>query len=270
MKDILLDLGQRKVLEFLPFGDAHVGSPYCDKEAIDKNIDWVKADKNRMFIGLGDLMDNATVGSVSCSYSATMTPHQQVDYWAEKLWPIRKQIMAMTEGNHELRTYKQCGIHLTKLLCEQLGIEDVYSEGAFMLFVKMADFRTQRYSEKGAKNGKMPARRSVFTIYGKHGSGGGGTSGGKVNRIDKMINTVDCDVYLHAHTHMPFIKKGSIIRVDRSNCVSKQSPQLFVNCAAMLKHGGYGEAFGFSPCSTDTPKIVLRTEPVKSAEAFTW
>lgn len=97
----------------------------------------------------------------------------------------------------------------------------------------------------------------IYAIYGKHGAGGGRRPGAKANRLEDMMMVVDADIYLHSHTHLPFIMKKAFYRCDYRNRKITKVEKLFVNTNAFLDFGGYGEEKGYSPLSTQYPKIIL-------------
>jgi hypothetical protein len=90
-----------------------------------------------------------------------------------------------------------------------------------------------------------------------HGSGGGRKEGGKINRLADLASIVDADIYIHAHTHLPLVFRESFFRVSSANSSVAQVDKLFVNTAAALKYGGYGDKQGFKPASTTAPVIYL-------------
>jgi hypothetical protein len=51
--------------------------------------------------------------------------------------------------------------------------------------------------------------------------------------------------------------KQSFHRIDKSNSVVRIVEKLFVNTAANLNYGGYGEAQEFKPSSKTSPVIYL-------------
>ena len=104
-------------------------------------------------------------------------------------------------------------------------------------------------------NGNHEAQ--LFTVYVNHGAGGGRKEGAKAIRLADMASIIDADVYIHSHTHLPMVMKQGYFRIDtRNSCVANVT-KLFVNTAANLNYGGYGEAGEFKPNSKDTPVIYL-------------
>ena len=53
------------------------------------------------------------------------------------------------------------------------------------------------------------------------------------------------------------VMKQNFFRVDANNSYVAEVEKLFVNTAAQLKYGGYGQVFEFKPSSTTTPTIFL-------------
>ena len=72
-----------------------------------------------------------------------------------------------------------------------------------------------------------------------------------------MASIIDCDIYIHSHTHLGMIMKQGFHRVDSRNSTVANVSKLFVNTSANLNYGGYGEAGEFKPSSKDTPVIYL-------------
>ena len=245
MKVIKHDLPQFDTLEIYPLADVHIGEPLHDKKRLKQFIEEVLSKKNRYIIVNGDIVNNSTRYSVGDVYEEKLTPNQQIDKATEILKPLKDRILVITEGNHENRTKKQDGISIMYQVAQRLDIGDRYSEGAYLLFVKFG-------KSQGRDCRKMP-----YAIYGKHGSGGGRKVGAKAIRLFEMAETIDADIFLHSHTHVPMVLRKTFFRVDYRNEKVTQIEQLFVNTNSFLKHGGYGEDYGYSPTSTQYPKIIL-------------
>ena len=127
-----------------------------------------------------------------------------------------------------------------------MGIPEKYSPTTALLFIRF-----------GKQSGKRHNRPFLYTMYVTHGSGGGRKEGGKVNRLADLASIVDADIYVHAHTHLPLIFKESFFRVSGSNSSVALADKLFVNTAASLNYGGYGDKAGFKPASKASPVIYL-------------
>ena len=235
-------------MEIHTFADLHIGDVHCDMEKIKQRIDIVKNKENAFAILNGDIMNNATKTSVSDCYAEDISPMEQLERFVSLFEPIKDKILAVTSGNHENRTYNKEGIDLSYVACKQLGIENKYSKTAALVFVKFG---------QGAKHENERVSKQLYTIYCTHGSGGGRKEGAKAIRLADMASIIDSDCYIHSHTHLPMIMKQGFYRVDRLNGTANKVDKLFVNTSAMLKYGGYGEAFEFKPSSMDCPVIYL-------------
>lgn len=249
MKPIKINLSKDiELLELHTFADEHLGDPHSDVERLMKRIDYIKNTPNAYCILNGDIIDNATKTSIGDIYSNALKPMEQLSRAVELFGPIKDKIFAITNGNHENRTYRKEGIDISEFIATQLGIADRYTPTSALLFLR---FGTPK------ENHADPKRKMCYTVYVLHGSGGGRKEGAKAIRLADMASIVDADIYIHSHTHLPMIMKQGFYRVDRSNSTATMVDKLFVNTAANLGYGGYGEAGEFKPSSKDTPVIYL-------------
>lgn len=242
-----------KNIKIYTIADWHIGDRSCDVEAIKQAILNVKNDKEAYVICNGDLMNNATRTSVSDCYAEALSPMEQLQTICVLLEPIKDKILLITQGNHESRTYRTDGVDLTALWSQQLGIYDRYVREGGVLFLRAGEYPNGR---KQHNNGGL-TRQVCYTIYCTHGNGGGRKEGGKANILADMASIVDCDIYIHSHTHLPMVMKQNFFRVDTSNSCVAEVEKLFVNTAAQLRYGGYGQAFEFKPSNNTTPTIYL-------------
>ena len=249
MKVIKIDLPPDiSQLEIHPFADEHIGDEHCDIKRLLTRIEYVKNTPNAYCIMNGDILDNATKTSIGDIYTQEFNPMEQLKRAVEMFSPIKDKILCITHGNHENRTYKKEGINLSYLIARQLGLEEKYSPTSAVLFIR---FGTPKKSH-GDKN-----RKVCYTLYTLHGSGGGRKEGAKAIRLADMASIIDTDIYIHSHTHLPMIMKQGFHRIDTKNSAVACVDKLFVNTAANLKYGGYGEAGEFKPSSMETPIIYL-------------
>ena len=246
MKPIRCDLPNAEVLEIHPMADLHIGDNMCDFKSVMERIEHIKNTPNAYCILDGDLMDTAIASSIGDTYGANLQPMEQLKQCVKIFAPIKDKILCVTPGNHEHRTYKSDGLDITELMCAQLGIPQRYSPTTALLFVRF-----------GRNKGTHHHRPVMYSIYVTHGSGGGRREGGKVNRLADLASIVDADCYIHAHTHLPLVFKESFFRVSGSNSSVALVEKLFVNTAASLDYGGYGDKAGFKPASKRSPVIYL-------------
>lgn len=247
MKAIRCDLPYAEVIEVHPMADLHIGDNQCDFKLIMDRIEHIKNTPNAYCILDGDLMDTAIASSIGDTYGANLQPMEQLKQCVKIFEPIKDKILAVLPGNHENRVYKSDGLDITEIMCSQLGIPEKYSSTTALLFIRFG---------KATKHTR-PNSRQLYTAYVTHGSGGGRKEGGKVNRLADLACIVDADIYIHAHTHLPLVFKESFFRVNSGNSSVALVDKLFVNTAASLNYGGYGDKQGYKPASKAAPVIYL-------------
>lgn len=245
MKVIKRDLGtQFKEIKLLCLSDFHIGDELCNLKLIREVLNNVKESPNTFIVLNGDLVDNATKNSVGSVYQDNgLTPMEQIVMLCDLLEPIKEKILCITNGNHELRTMKDDGIDIIRLVARQLGIEDRYSEGWWYLYLTL-----------GMGNKQRPI---MYTITGTHGYGGGRKNGGKINNLVEMSDKVIADLYVMGHTHTPIITRNTIYVPDyqHKSLVKKDKYYLMTN--SFLEYGGYGEQYGFTPSTTEHQEAIL-------------
>lgn len=247
MKTIRCDLPYAEVIEVHPMADLHIGDSQCDYKSILERIEYIKNTPNAYCILDGDLMDTAIASSIGDTYSASIQPMEQLKHCVKLFEPLAKdgKILAVLSGNHENRVWKSDGIDITEILCAQLGIADRYSPTTALIFIRFGKYKATK------------DKKQMYTVYATHGSGGGRREGGKVNRLADLASIVDADCFVHAHSHLPLIFKESYYRVNAGNSSVALVDKLFINCAASLNYGGYGDKAGFKPASKRSPIIYL-------------
>ena len=254
MKVIKIDLPEAfRQLEIHTFADEHIGDEHCDMKRLLERIEYVQNTPHAYCIMNGALLDNATKTSIGDTYTQEFNPMEQLQRAVELFSPISDKMLCITHGNHENRTYRKEGINLSYLIAKQLGLDDRYTPTSAVLFIRFGE-NSRGFHET---NGSGKLRKICYTLYALHGSGGGRKEGAKAIRLADMASIIDCDIYIHSHTHLPMIMKQGFHRIDPRNNTVAFVDKLFVNTAANLKYGGYGEAGEFKPSSMDTPVIYL-------------
>ena len=247
MKPIRVDLpSDLTEIEIIPVADYHWADPNSDHNRIISDIEYIRSKNNVYCILNGDLMDCAIASSVGDTYSAKMSPMDELNECMRLFEPIAHKILCVVPGNHEQRHFKTNGIDITELMCCQLGIEERYSPTTALLFLRL-----------GEQTKKRDNRPVPYTIYVSHGSGVGRKESGKIQRLIDLSTIVDADIYICGHTHLPALLKDSFARPCISNSSISFGTRLFVNTSAKLNYGGYGDAKGYKPSCTDTPVIHL-------------
>lgn len=254
MKAIRADLpGDIEHIEIHPLADLHIGDAQCEYKRILEELEYIKNTPNAYCVLDGDLMNTAVKNSVSDCYSESISPMEQIKHCVGLFEPIKHKILAVCGGNHEARVYRETSLDMTEIFCSQLGIVDRYSPTTALVYIRFGE----EYKHK---------RKMCYTLYMTHGSGGGRKEGGKINRLADLATIVDADIYLMAHTHSPAAFRNNFFRADPRNSEITKCEHLFVNTAAWLSYGGYGDVQGYKPASNINPIIHLNGA-VKRARA---
>jgi predicted phosphodiesterase len=254
MKAIKINLPEElESIQIKIFGDEHIGDEHCDLKRLKERIEYVANTKNAYCVLNGDVIDNATKTSIGDTYAAEFNPMEQLKTAVALFEPIKDKILVITHGKHEARTYRKEGIDLSYLLAAQLGLTDRYTPTAALLFIRLG----KEARNRKRTGDKSKVRQICYTVYILHGSGGGRKEGAKAIRLADMASIVDADIYIHNHTHLPMVMKQGFYRTDIQNSTFAIVDKLFVNGAANLNYGGYGEAQEFKPASKQSPIIYL-------------
>lgn len=160
-------------------GDIHYGSQTCNEKALDSWIASVK--KNKWYVILmGDLMENATMGSVGSVFEQRLTPQEQLRGIVDKLTPIKDYIIGGVSGNHGARTARVAGIDPDAIISYELGVPH-YDYTAV---------------------GRIQVGKAHWAIVAHHGAGGGILQGSKLNMVKKLALIYPmADLYLAGHAH---------------------------------------------------------------------
>lgn len=237
------------MLELHVFADEHIGDACSDMERIKERIEYVRTHDNAYCIMNGDIMDYASRSSIGDIETREFNIMGQLEKAVELFSPIKDKILAITNGNHENRAYRKEGIDMSALIAKQLGLGDIYSPASVYIFL--------RFGTPTEKHG-CATKKTCYTIFCNHGSGGGRKEGAKAIRLADMASITDADIYIHSHTHLPMIMKQGFFKVNQSTSSIENVTRLFINTASNLKYGGYGEQQEYKPNSNDTPIIYLK------------
>ena len=174
-----------KRITLYPLGDWHYGSRQSDVGFIQKVVDEVKSNPEARWVGMGDLIENAIIGSKSDVYLQMIPPEEQLNAVCDILGPIKDKGLFILAGNHESRTMRVAGLQPEQHISARLLVPFAgYSCMAWITLTKAH-------------------KKNRFSLYCHHNYGGGYTMGGKVNRAEKLRDifpTVDATFSGHFHT----------------------------------------------------------------------
>jgi predicted phosphodiesterase len=241
MKIIKSD-AELELITLYPLGDWHLGSEHCDVKLINKQINEIKKDQTARIILMGDLAETATKESVGAGvYEQEQNAQQQMMRVKNLLYDVRHLIDGVVTGNHEERIYKTSGFDLSLYLCQMLEIENKY----------------MRY--QGVVGYVIGQRSYLVNVW--HGSGGGGSAGASLNRLQKQSEYVLADIYLMGHVHKRQVHTKQMIipnpRYEKKEIIM----QYFVATGSSLDYeNSYAESAGMTPSQKGFTKIKMWTE----------
>lgn len=235
--------------------DWHWGSPQCLKPEIRRLVKTIADDPRGLWIGCGDLAENALLSSLGDIYNQEVSPQHQLAQLALLLEPIADQCIAMVGGNHGRRTSKAAGIdvdHVLAALLRKASLADDW--GIYAGATALVDLYL----------GNQEKRDSItrWTLYVHHGVGGGRTKGAKVTAMARGNEVVEgADVYIAAHhhadnSHTDVIKFSSPSRVGGDSSIRTRLRH-YTSCLSAL---GYDESYAeVKQLPPATPGYVVLT-----------
>lgn len=231
-------------LTIIPISDVHIGDKTANIKAFKEVLERIKNEPNTYTILNGDLLNFALKNSKSDTYEDNPSPMTQVLTLCNMLEDIKSKVLVMGCGNHEDRVIRDTNIDVLYLVAKQLGIEDRYCPSWWYLYLTFG---------KTSKN-----RPALYTITGYHGAGGGGTTGGKANKVKRMSQVVLADIYLMSHVHEPIQTKGIIFVPDyQHKSVVKKEMYYCISNAFVEYEGSYAEKMGLIPSNNGITEIEL-------------
>lgn len=222
-------------LHVYPVGDLHLGSPHCATDALGEWLQYLEETDGVSLLNTGDNLNCAIATSVSDTYGETMNVGEARALLTELFRPLaeKDKLDGIIDGNHEERIYRAVGDSPNAAVAEALGV--AYAPAALCVVYHVGD--------------------QEYTLYVRHGKGGGATMGAAVNRLEKQERIIDADVYVSGHTHTQVaFPKNTFVR-DGDLVLRKK--RLFVCSGSFLGYEDYSAVAGYPPAHIGAPRIFL-------------
>lgn len=208
-----------KMVYLEPIGDTHVGSFAFARDKLLDRIDEIKREKERIWIGMGDYLDNIRPWRRSrpdLRWELSLlkgNPNwlEQWDDFVSMVKPIKDKCIGLLWGNHEFSTFEEQ--EFERMVKKDLGVPFLGSRAFVILTV----------------NGSGITKRE-WSILAVHGDFSGDTKGGALNRMKQLSQTIVANIYLYAHTHFKATDKGEriYIRKNGNNVRIEREPTISV------------------------------------------
>lgn len=231
--------------------DLHYGSREFDARRWDKILQCIRQ-PGHYCIFVGDLMENATVGSKSDVLYQTCPPMDQRDWVVEQFRRIgTDKIIALTDGNHERRSKKDVGAFPVYDACLLAGdgLEKRYRQHFVLCDIGVG------IRMRSSSTGKAQNRYIVFAVH-----------KAKDLKNFSAADYVDgCDVFCFGHDHDPKSHPRASIRYDTTRKSISFGVTRVINCGSNLIYGGYAADSGYRPNAMVEYKVHL-----SGTEKATW
>ncbi|KKN21726.1 hypothetical protein LCGC14_0922660 [marine sediment metagenome] len=246
-----------KELFLLPMSDLHYGNPLSSKKHFLNTVQSIKEHPNYTTVINGDMCESTIKTSKGEIFRQVGSPQDQRDWIIETLYPIRKKILGMTIGNHEMRIYNEVGIDICKDIAAALNVP--YRASGMLLKISF-----------GSGNERHADRQYTYWVYFTHGYGGARTKSAKAVKVERVATWLHADVYIMSHDHVVNAAPDVYLLPDPRTRAEKDKKgdetgftigklaehrKMLVKTNAYLKWGGYAELGGFPPSDLTTPLI---------------
>jgi len=245
-------INHSEVVYLVPLGDIHAGSRFVDWKKLQGYIDWIAERPNAYSFIPGDLFDVSTVESPTTPYDQKMNLNQAIDYMTEVFKPIINKIIGAISGNHEERLEKYAGFNPLEEWCHR---NNVFYAG----YSAVLRFRIGKHIRTELN---IVSPKIEYVLYVHHSVGGGATSGGKLNAIEKLTKIfIGADAYLGGHNHFEAEGKPAPYYLSKSGngkaSIQQLKQHLVDTGSFVLYEDNYPEMKALPPSATGAPRIRM-------------
>lgn len=262
VKRVIIPYHRPDVFRFYPYGDSHFGTKHCHEKAAINKLQQITNDPFAFWFDMGDKCEFITPsdtrwseGTVSdwvkkddiamsqamfyCDVARQSTQAEIADYG------VRKCVGSLW-GNHEEAIRKHNHDNVQAWICRELKTDNL----GFSCVLELI-FRRINSNEA-----------HLFKGFLTHGSGNCQTRGGKLMKLRKIMNQVDCRFVCVAHMHDIIIEPQIILETDQNEHL-KGCKKLGCITGSFLRtytqgvYAGYGEQRNLDPVPIGCPVITF-------------
>lgn len=233
-------------ISIVPIHDIHYGALNSNKKKFKAFVDYILNTEDTYTIGLGDLIENATKGSVGMGvYEEEVHIDEQIDHMQEMLEPLAKagKLLGLMPGNHEYRTSVLIRMDPMRLIAKNLS----KITGVDIPFLGYQGFH------------KWVVGNQTYKAHTFHGRSSAGTPGGRLNAVRKQRDIMhDADIYFMGHVHDLKDDADIVYRIDDATDTLITHKRHYVIGGSLLSYfESYAEMMGLSPSPQGLVKIDL-------------
>lgn len=247
-----------KSLEVVPVSDVHYGNALFSKKHFTESVRYIKDTPNCFTFLNGDLCESAIRTSKGEIFRQVGTPQDQRDWIIKQLMPIKKKILGVTIGNHELRILNDVGIDICKDIAKALNVP--YRASGMLIKISF-----------GSGNEGHEDRPYTYWGYFTHGYGGARTKSAKAVKVERTATWLHADFYCMSHDHVVNVAPDVYLLPDPRTRAEKIDGEetgftvgrvmahrkMLIKTNAYVKWGGYAEMGGFPPSDLSGVIITL-------------
>jgi len=252
-------------VHLIGLGDIHLGHAGCDKEKLQKTIEYIRLNDHCYWVGMGDYCECINVTDPRFDPKGIDPEFQIADLdnlvteqytkIKEMLLPIKDSCIGVLAGNHEekirLKYYRDIGLDLARTLkVRYLGYDG---------FIRLFLWRRSL--------GMVKRVATAYLIYAHHGWGASRTSGAKVNRLEDFCAGFDADIIMVGHEHKKVIAPPAtkLTVAMKGGARLTERRQVAVMTGGFLKgyqesSESYIERKGYRPADLGVVKLTLHCE----------
>ncbi len=250
------------VFYLYPFSDAHLGSSESAERALELKVaECASRGQYGLAIGCGDYADCITHNDprfrnngLALWVEKTNIVESQRRHVKEVFKPLveQGQLICLGTGNHEEEIHHRHDNDITRNICTDINVPYAGYQAYIVL--------------KFVRAGKTT---HSIVIHSWHGAGAAQTEGARLNRLMRLVNDIQADIYLmgHLHTmtaHTPdrlVVTHGIIKSVKLAATITGSWLKTYNQPAENeIQDPTYGEEKGYKPSRIGCPVIRITPE----------
>jgi len=256
--------------------DIHWGSRGCAKEYLYRDIERIARNPYAIFFVGGDYIDFIMPGdprfdpeAIDDNYTIPDLSHLSallVNKLIELFRPISNKCMGWAMGNHEHKyMMKNHLMFIHNTLCETLNVPNFYFSGwCDIYFLHNPQLPRNKVKIKQYATAPPPGYNAKLRVFLHHGMGAANTTGGKINKLEHLVNITDgANLVFMGHVH------EQIAKVFPRLCSNEYCNDIYDHNIVGVVSGsylrcydsnyiGYGETKGWRPTVLGATKAVYR------------
>ena len=257
VKEVIIPYSWSEEFRLYTPTDDHMGTKHHAEQALKRQIEEIKKDKHGLWIHLADKGEFIVpsdprwdIDVIEDWVKQDNIATCQTKRWCDTYDPIQKQCIGLLEGNHEdaIRTHSHVDVQTN--ICERFKVDNL----GYSCFIKFI-FRR-----------KNSAEAHSFIGFFTHGSGWAITKGAKLNKLQRVMEAFDADLYAMGHMHDLITDSKPYLTLDSNNRI-KQKEKVGAVAGCWFRtysqdiRASYGEKRSFPPTAIGT--VIFTIKPLK-------